>query len=137
MAKDRIHYLDNLRILLTVFVIFVHIAMMYGAMSSWYYNEVRRPDPVTEGTLTILLLLGRSCGLGIFFALTGYFTAIKISEAKASGSSYLRSRLLRLGIPLLFFCPLVSLKIIRHCPGSARPLTSLISHRRKVSQIHH
>lgn len=34
MAKDRIHYLDNLRILLTVFVIFVHIAMMYGAISS-------------------------------------------------------------------------------------------------------
>ena len=103
MSRERIHYLDNIRILLTIFVIFVHIAMMYGAMSSWYYNEVKRPDPVTEGTLTILLLLGRSCGLGIFFALTGYFTAVKISEYKESGKKYLSSRLLRLGTPLLFF----------------------------------
>lgn len=47
--------------------------------------------------------MGRSCGLGIFFALTGYFTAIKTAEAKQSGNSYLKPRLLRLGIPLLFF----------------------------------
>ena len=103
MSKERLNYLDNLRILLTIFVIFVHISMMYGAMSSWYYNEVLRPDPLTEGTLTILLLLGRSCGLGIFFALSGYFTALKMAENKENSRKYMTSRMIRLGVPLLFF----------------------------------
>jgi len=81
---------------------------MYGAMSTWYYNEVRRPDPVTEGTLTILLLLGRSCGLGIFFALSGYFTALKLHENKADSRKYITSRIIRLGVPLLFFLLIIA-----------------------------
>ncbi|MCF6170454.1 MAG: acyltransferase family protein [Bacteroidales bacterium] len=103
MSKERLHYIDNIRILLTLFVIFIHIAMIYGAMSTWYYTEVKRPDAVTTGVLTIILLLGRSCGLGIFFALAGYMTALKIVEYKEKGKNYLASRLLRLGIPLMFF----------------------------------
>ncbi len=42
MSKDRLLFIDNLRILLIVLVIMVHLAITYGApVGDWYYQEVR------------------------------------------------------------------------------------------------
>ncbi len=42
MSKDRLLFIDNLRILLIVLVILVHLSITYGApVGDWYYQEVK------------------------------------------------------------------------------------------------
>ena len=44
MEKQRLLYVDNLRILLITMVIGVHLSITYGGGGSWSYKEVLQPD---------------------------------------------------------------------------------------------
>lgn len=100
MAKSRLLFVDNLRTLVIVLVILVHLSITYGGEGGWYYNEVE------GGTVSSILLtwFNASCQsffMGLLFLLSAYFTAG--AYERKGPRRYARDRLLRLGIPLLVF----------------------------------
>ncbi|MFX0181996.1 MAG: acyltransferase family protein [Candidatus Hodarchaeota archaeon] len=98
----RLHYIDNLRVFLTVLVVLHHTAITYGARGSWYYFATYYEglnDSFTSILLTIVAAINATFFMAAFFLLSGYFTP---SSYDRKGSlKYLKDRFIRLGIPLL------------------------------------
>ncbi len=101
MSKDRLLFIDNLRILLIVLVVLVHLAITYGApVGDWYYQEVRA-ETIESIFYIFFLAVSQSFFMGLFFLISGYFTPE--SYDRKGASLFFKDRLLRLGIPLLFY----------------------------------
>ncbi len=96
----RLLFIDNLRIVLICGVLVQHLAVTYGALGDWDYR-----DPSTDLLSGILLTIpngiGMATGMGVFFLIAGYFTPGPYD--RKGGASFLRDRLVRLGIPLLLY----------------------------------
>ena len=100
MDKQRLLFIDNLRILLICLVIMVHLSITYGGSGSWYYKE-GRPDALTFALLTLHNATIQAFSMGLFFMIAGYFTAGSYDHK--GPWRFLRERLLRLGIPMLCY----------------------------------
>jgi glucan biosynthesis protein C len=100
VAKTRLYFVDNLRILLIILLILHHLAITYGASGLWYYNEAPSSDIATL-VLTLFVGINQAFFLAFFFMISGYFTPG--SYDRKSTGLFLKDRLLRLGIPLLFY----------------------------------
>lgn len=107
--KTQLYYIDNIKIFMTALVILHHTAVTYGGPGNWYYNE-KTALPFAQAMLTILVSLNQSFFMGFFFLLAAYFTPGSLERKGAV--KFLKDRLLRLGVPLLFysfvFSPLLS-----------------------------
>jgi fucose 4-O-acetylase-like acetyltransferase len=101
----RIFYIDNLRIFLIALVVLHHLSITYGASGDWYYNEVEG-DTFTTLILTGFTASNQSFFMGLFFLISAYFTRISL-ERKPIGT-FVKDRLIRLGIPLIIFYFLLS-----------------------------
>lgn len=101
MDKQRLLYVDNIRILLITIVIGIHLSITYGGGGGWYYKEVAEPDLFSGMILTMHNCIGQSFSMGLFFFVSGYFTAG--SYERKGPRRFLTDRLIRLGIPLLVF----------------------------------
>ncbi|MFE8702878.1 acyltransferase family protein [Cytobacillus sp. FJAT-54145] len=98
----RLYYLDYLRVILTILVIFHHTAIAYGAGGSWIYKDVDDSElTISMILLTIFTAINQSFFMGFFFFLSGYFTPG--SYDRKGWKSFLKERFLRLGIPLLIY----------------------------------
>ena len=100
MAKSRLLFVDNLRTLMIVKVILVHLAITYGGSGGWYYYE----RPTTELSFIVLTFhnaVNQSFFMGLLFLLSAYLS-VGSYDRKGPGP-FLRDRFLRLGIPLLIF----------------------------------
>ncbi|HEX8742508.1 MAG TPA: acyltransferase [Thermoleophilaceae bacterium] len=94
-------YLDNLKVLLVAGVIAVHTSITYGVDGSWYLESLEpAADPVT-GALIVPVGIGFLFGMGLFFLIAGKLSAPSL-ERKGPGR-FMRDRLVRLGLPLLFY----------------------------------
>jgi glucans biosynthesis protein C len=102
--ENRLAYLDNLRIVLAVMVLMSHLAITYGPAGIWYYYE--RSSLASTYVLAFFLSLMQAFLMGLFFLISGYFSARSL-ERKDAGR-YLLERLKRLGLPLLFYVMVVS-----------------------------
>lgn len=100
MTKQRIYYLDNIRILFVI-VILIHLAIIYGSEGGWYYKEVKRPDAINSAFFLLLFILNKSYGLGFFFMMSGLFTSVSLK--RKGTKKFIPDRLLRLGVPLVFY----------------------------------
>ncbi len=102
---SKLLYINNLRILLIVMIIMLHIAITYGAEGNWFYS-----DPVEDEATTILLTIFNAVvqafALGFFFMISGYFTPGSY-ERKGPGK-YLKDRFVRLGIPLVVYTLIIN-----------------------------
>lgn len=99
--KEKLIYINNIRWLLTIFVVMVHIHVTYSGIGLWYYKE-----PGEMGPLTFWSFIMYQCGaqaflMGLFFLIAGYFTPG--SYAKRGFGRFLRDRFIRLGIPTLVY----------------------------------
>jgi len=101
VPKQRVLFLDNIKILLAILVIIIHLAIIYGGEGGWYYKEVTRSDSINSAFFILLFLLSKSYGLGLFFMMSGLFSSISLRGKKTS--QFIKDRLLRLGLPLLLF----------------------------------
>jgi len=101
MSRDRLLFIDNLRILLIILVILVHLAITYGApVGSWYYHE-GQPGMIENIFYVFFLAICQSFFMGFFFLISGYFTPG--SYDRKGSWEFFKDRLLRLGIPLIFY----------------------------------
>ena len=98
--SKRTHYLDNLRIYLTILVIMHHAALAYGGTGGWSIHDVVT-DELSPIFLTLFNALNQSYFMTAFFLLAGYFTP-RSFERKGT-KSFLLDRFVRLGIPLLIY----------------------------------
>jgi glucan biosynthesis protein C len=103
LTSNRLTFFDNLRVVLMAMVIIHHVGQAYGPTGGWW--------PVQELTRAEILgpffMVNRSFGMSLFFMIAGYFTARSCNKNGPTG--FMRSRLVRLGIPLLGFSLLMIL----------------------------
>jgi peptidoglycan/LPS O-acetylase OafA/YrhL len=98
-AKSRIFFIDHLRAALVILVVLHHVALVYGAGAPFYYVEPPFTAPLTYLVLLMFVLFNQAWFMGALFLITGYFTPGSF-DRKGSGT-FLKGRLVRLGIPLL------------------------------------
>jgi surface polysaccharide O-acyltransferase-like enzyme len=93
--------IDALRVGTIFLVVLHHTAITYGAIGGWYYKEVQTDGSLSSMLLVFFCTLNQAWFMGLFFLLAGYYTPAPL-QSKGSWH-YLRDRLQRLGIPLLFY----------------------------------
>ncbi|WP_406129535.1 acyltransferase [Streptomyces sp. NBC_00989] len=91
---QRLDWLDNLRIALTVLVVVHHAAQPYGP-SDWWYVE---GQPRT-GALATLSAVDGAFFMSLFFFASAVF--VPSSYDRRGARAFLKSRLIRLGIPVV------------------------------------
>jgi glucan biosynthesis protein C len=98
---SRLFFIDHLRAALVTLVVLHHVALVYGAGAPFYYVEPPFNDPLAFLALLVFVLFNQAWFMGALFLIAGYFTPGSF-DRKWSGA-FLKGRLLRLGIPLIFF----------------------------------
>lgn len=99
-TNKRIDFIDNTRILLTILVVLVHTSVTYGGEGGWYMNEETN-SMVSSILLTLFNAVSQSFFMSLFFLIGGYFTTLSLK--KKGSLDFIKGRLLRLGLPLIFF----------------------------------
>ncbi|MGZ4602327.1 MAG: acyltransferase family protein [Kineosporiaceae bacterium] len=94
-------WVDNLRVVLIAGVIVVHTATAYVVDIPWYYDDERTTSRVWSVVLGFPVFAGGVFGLGALFFVAGWFSVGSLARRGPGG--FARSRLLRLGGPLLVF----------------------------------
>ncbi|MFW6641912.1 acyltransferase family protein [Nocardiopsis algeriensis] len=101
--RVRLHYVDNLRVALTVLVVLHHAAVTYSHIPVWYYLET--PQDASAGLLDVFVILNQTYFMGLFFLLAGFFVPASADRRGVAG--HVRERLVRLGVPFLLFVVLL------------------------------
>jgi fucose 4-O-acetylase-like acetyltransferase len=104
--RPRLIFLDNIKVLFAILVIFTHVRVTYGGEGWWYYIEPL-PDTVDTFTLIFFYMTAGFAGifqaslLGLFFLMGAYFTPK--SYDRKGVAAFWKERLVRLGIPVLLY----------------------------------
>jgi glucan biosynthesis protein C len=98
---SRLFFIDHLRAALVILVVLHHLALIYGGIPPFYYYEPPVNDPLAGLIALVFVLFNQAWFMGAFFLLAGYFTPGSY-DRKGPGS-FLKDRVLRLGIPLILF----------------------------------
>jgi glucan biosynthesis protein C len=106
--KPRLLYIENLRILLIILVILHHLSITYGAPGGWYYHEFSQNqlDTLTTIVMVMFVAVNQAFFMGLFFFIAGYFTPASFD--RKGGAAFLKDKLLRLGIPIVFYMVVIS-----------------------------
>jgi glucan biosynthesis protein C len=107
--KPRLLFLDNIKVLFTVLVIFQHARVTYNGDGWWYYVEPYKEDLISAIfflTFTSIGGLLQASLLGLFFLMGGYFTPK--SYDRKGAPAFWKERLRRLGIPLLLYSVIIN-----------------------------
>lgn len=103
MQKQRIVYVDVIKVFLTCLVVAHHAGQAYGPTGGVW--------PVTDNSKTQWLgqffFINASYMMGLYFFISGYFMLFSLQ--RKTNTQFIKDRLVRLGIPLLFFTFLVFL----------------------------
>ena len=103
-TSNRLLYLDNLKVCLTVLVIFHHAGQAYGDGGGWAYH----PSNPAEFMPWIwhFFSVNAAFFMGLFFLISGYF--VPTSFDKQGAKVFVQKKLIRLGIPLLLMGGLIA-----------------------------
>jgi len=102
---NRSFYIDNLRIALTVLVIFHHTAIAYGASGGWCYITPDTIKGAGQIALSSILAIDQAFFMSLFFFISACL--MPDSYDKKGFGTYLKDRFVRLGIPLLVYSLLI------------------------------
>jgi glucan biosynthesis protein C len=128
--KDRFLYVDNLRLLMIIFVIMVHLAVTYSGIGGWYYKEGR-----SYGTISTLLFgyfqsFTQGYFMGFLFLISGYF--VPGSYDKKGFGKFIKDRAIRLGIPTLIYMliidPFINAVLLHNVNSGSNSLLSVYLH---------
>jgi glucan biosynthesis protein C len=117
-SKSRLLYIDNLRIVLISMVVLLHLAISYGAVGDWAYNE-KVPESMASGImLTLYTTIAQAFTLAFFYMISSYFNPPAYDRKGPGG--FVKDKLKRLGIPLLVYWAVLNpllVVVIRACEG--------------------
>lgn len=105
-ARDA--YLDNLKFVLVAVIIVGHGAAAYGSLeSAWPYQDVQETQlgGVADSVLATVVIPAALFAMGLFFLISGLVSPA--SMARRGPRAFARARLVRLGVPLLFWTLLI------------------------------
>jgi fucose 4-O-acetylase-like acetyltransferase len=115
-TNEREQWVDNLRVFVIALVIIVHAATGYVTdIAGWYYDDELTTSHFWTSVIGPIAGLGAFFALGPLFVLAGWFSSRSVARRRPAG--FARSRLIRLGVPLVLFVVLV------------QPLTDYIGNR--------
>lgn len=107
--SKKLVYINNIKVLLTALVVLHHTFITYGASGNWYYTE-KSTLMAALIPMTMFVSINQSFFMGFFFLLAACFTGS--SYQRKGAPHFIADRLIRLGIPLLFYSfvlsPLIS-----------------------------
>lgn len=103
--SQRLYYLDNLKVGLTVLVIMHHAGQAYGQGGEWAYT----PSNPAETLPWIWHFFSTNAAffMGLYFFISGYF--VPRSYDKQGAKQFVQKKLLRLGVPLIAIGLLLSI----------------------------
>ncbi len=107
MNKIRSYDLDNLKVFLTVMVIFHHAGQAYGNGGDWPYHPSNPAEYMPE--IWRFFSTNAAYLMGLFFLISGYF--VPISFDKQGFATFMQKKLVRLGIPLVIVTVLLTLMV--------------------------
>ncbi len=96
----RLYYLDNLMIFLSVLVVLHHVSIGYGTMGGWCYVTSEKLTGTIQIFLSALTGIEASFSMSLFFFISAFLTIPSLEKKGVSG--FIKARLIRLVIPLLF-----------------------------------
>ncbi len=97
--SSRLFFIDYLRAALVILVVLHHLAIVYGEGISFWYVDPPKGESLAGFALVLFVLFNQAWFMGALFLLAGYFTPASF-DRKGTGS-FLKDRLIRLGIPLI------------------------------------
>ncbi len=101
MSENRLTYIDNLRLLMIVFVVIQHIAVTYSGIGDWYYVEPEQIGVIQTVFFGFYQAFTQSYFMGFLFLIAGYF--VPSSYDKKGTKKFIKDRLIRLGIPTIIY----------------------------------
>lgn len=114
--KTRLLFIDNVRVLLILLVIAFHAGAPYAGV--YWYGIPFETTLVSEFVLAWFLTVCLAFFLSLFFMIAGYFTPG--SYDRKGSITFLKDRIVRLGVPLAFFFFVVMplFRYVLYCVGS-------------------
>jgi surface polysaccharide O-acyltransferase-like enzyme len=103
--KNKIVYIDRLKVILTALVVLHHSFITYGAPGGWYYLQ-KSTLTAALTPMTLFVSVNQSFFMGMFFFLSAYF--VGPSYDKKGPAKFVADRLIRLGLPLIFYSLVLS-----------------------------
>ena len=104
--KDRLMYIDNIRVFVIVLVILMHLAVTYSGFGSWYYNEgaeIGVAEMILFGFFQSFL---QAFFMGLLFLISGYF--VPAAYDRKGFGKFLKDRLIRLVIPGVVYMVIIN-----------------------------
>jgi fucose 4-O-acetylase-like acetyltransferase len=105
-VKERLFYIDNLRLMVIVFVVMHHLAVTYSGFGSFYYIESKPLDLLTTVWFAFYLSFQQGYFMGLLFMIAGYFVAGSY-DRKGFGR-FAGDRFKRLIIPTLIYMVVIT-----------------------------
>lgn len=93
----RLYFLDNLKIFLTILVIVHHVGQAYGPTGGFWQYKSNLHENIPW--LGLFFPVNAAFFMGLFFMISGYF--LPSSYDRKDSITFLKSKLIRLGIPTL------------------------------------
>lgn len=117
--KQRLFYIDNIRLLVIALVVVMHLSVTYSGMGGWYYTEGGKLGMASAGFFLFLQGFLQAFFMGLLFLIAGYFTP-GAYDKKGFGK-FIGDRAIRLGIPTALYMfiihPAVAYMVGRQAPG--------------------
>ncbi len=104
--QERLIYIDNLRILMIVFVVMIHLAVTYSGFGGWYYKEGKSLDYFSSIVFSFFQSFTQGYFMGFLFLISGYF--VPGAYDKKGFSKFIKDRFIRLGIPTLIYMLIIN-----------------------------
>ncbi len=86
-VKERLHYIDNLRLTVIAFVVMHHLAVTYSGFGSWYHIANTQLDTLSTIWFAFYLSFQQAYFLGLLFLIAGYFAAGSTTGKASAGSA--------------------------------------------------
>lgn len=101
----RLYFMDNIRWLMIVFVVLMHLNVTYSTHGLWYYTEPSHTPLVSGLLFAVYGFFTQAYFMGLLFFIAGYFVPESLDK-KGTGQ-FIKDRLLRLGVPTLSYMLLI------------------------------
>ena len=100
-TTKREYYIDNLRTMVIMLVVMLHLAVTYSSLGRWYYNEQIYHGFPGQVFFATFQMFTQAFSMGLMFLLAGYFTPA--SYDRKQFGRFVIDRFKRLGLPSLFY----------------------------------